>query len=645
MRGIGTRDGEGMGSRPARHARWRTWGRLALPLLALLALPVAACGPTTASAGVAADQTFTWPVSGASGDTKVSDLILDPAEVAAFYDAQAVQMIYTGLVTLGTDLSIQLDAARSIEVDATGTVYTFHLRSNLRFSDGTPLRAADFAYAIDRALDPHLCDGVDANGKPLVYGNSPYGANCTYVGTTYLIAILGAKERAAGSGGSDHSVVGHGDDTTKGVDVVDDQTLVIRLVHPAAYFLEALTYSSSFPLEQSLVDKYKNGQWVFHLDEGGCSGPFKIGSYGNGKTPADGTSIVYVPNSYWEAAHGQKLTLTKVVRPFMPDADTEYQAYRGGQNDYTDVPGADYAFARGQDDFHEVGELNIQYFGLNAQVPPFDSLDVRRAFSLALNKQLLVDRIVNGAGTPTNHIVPQGMPGFDPGLLTPPPDRTQSVTGNQAAAVQLLGQAQQNCHGNTPAGVTPVRVVAPDLPADPDYCPYIDAKDYPALKEVDIYTGGGNTTRVQIAQAAVQQWSTALGMNVQTKHLTLFGDFLSGELSGQFGMWAIGWLADYPDPQDWLSLQFATGALYNSEHVADPTLDSLLAKADTEQNPAMRLQEYNQAEQMVSDLVPWIPYEQEKVIWRQRAWVHGFGLNAISAFPDIAWPQVYITSH
>jgi oligopeptide transport system substrate-binding protein len=606
--------------------------RVGVPLIGLLSLLLAACGPSAGGGGTAADQTFTWPLQ---QESTASDEVFDPAEIATAYDVQSAQMIFSGLVTLGADLNVRADAASKWDVSSDGKMYTFHLLPNLKFSDGTPLGAADFAYGIDRALDPHLCDGTDASGNPIKYGNSPYGGNCYNAGATYLNHILGATARINGAGGSDHSVVAQGDNPAAGISVIDSQTLVIRLDQPVAYFLEALTYPSSYPIEKSLVAKYPNGMWVYHLNEGGCSGPFKVASYDGGKTPADATTMTYVPNPDWGLAHHSPLTLTKVVRPYVGSPDDMYNAYRSGQYDYTDVPGHDYPYARGQDDFHEVASLQIQYFGFNFLTPPFDNQSIRQAFDLALNKQLLVDRVLNGGGIPTNHIVPQGQPGYSPDLTNPQPDGTQSLTGNQDAAAKLLAQALQACHGVEAGGGS----------SDPDYCPYIDAKHYTPLKEIDIYTAKKNQTRVQLTKSAAEQWNTVLGLNVQEKDVASFGTLYANIQAGVYDAWAIGWIADYPDPQDWISLQFRSNSPNNYSHLTSRDLDALMDKADLEQNVAARMKDYHDLEQQLVNLGPWLPYEQAKITWRQRTWVHGFGLDSVGTFPDTSWPQVYITSH
>ena len=576
------------------------WGRVVLPLVGVLSLLLTACGQQSGAPPLAKDQKFVWPFVTSNGSLDLSGEEFDPSQISSATDFTTASLIYSGLVTIDANLRVAKDLAKSIDIDATGKTYTFHLLSNMTFSDGKPIKAQDFAYSIDRALDP------SRNG----------------VGLTYLGHILGASDRYAGK---IPTIIANGNNANAGLNVVDDQTLVIHLDQPVGFFLEALTYPTAYVVEKSLIDQYPGGKWVQHLDQGGCSGPFKVKSYGGGK------QLSFVPNPGWGAATHRTITLAQIDRPYVDSVDNEYKNYRTGQYDYTDVPDRDYAYARGQDDYREVGELAINYFAFNFTKAPFDSLEVRQEFDLALNKQLLVDRIVNGGGIPTNHIVPQGMPGYNPKLTTPPADGTQSLTGNQDAALQLLAKAKGNCKGDTFT--------------DPDYCPFISGS---SLQPIVIVANSSNATRVDLTKAAADAWSSVLGLNVQEQTVT-FKDIITAILGpatdNPYQGWALGWLADYPDPQDWLTLQFASTAPYDSSGVNDANLDSLLAKADVEQDPNKRMQLYNQAEQQVVNLVGWLPYMQAKAKWRQRSWVHGFGLNPQGSIPDIAWPNVYITAH
>lgn len=594
--------------------------RLSIGFVGLLALLVAACGTDNGSGpALAKNQTFTWPYFGT--DQMQHNATMDPAVLTAAEDTGTINLLYSGLVTLkSSNLTVQPDAATSWDVDSTGTIYTFHLKKNLHFSDGTPLTASDYAYSIDRALDPTLCTVMDAKS----YG-AQGASSCARIAYTYLSMILGGVDRF---NGTLSTMIGQGNDQTHGLDVVDPYTLRIRLSRPTPYFLEALSYPTSLPVERSLVQKYPGGLWVDHLDEGGCSGPFKVESYGGGK------DLKVVPNPYWEDAW-QKLTITEVDRPAFQKIDDEYTAYnKQGQFDFTDVPAEAYSLARSQDDFNEVPTLATQYFGLNFDKPPFDNILIRRAFDLALNKQLLVDRILNGGASPTNHIIPRGMPGFDPGLVNPPPDSTQSLTGNQDAAPKLIQQALQQCNGS----VTPT----------PDFCPYI--ANGASSQAIEFVYDSNSTTDHDITTAAANSWSQVLKLNVKAvpsnlPTLSYYGNIQPGTA---YQAWSLGWIADYPDPQDWTSLQFShtpTATPSNASDVNDPNLDKLMAAADQDMNPNDRMAKYNTIEQDLVNLVPWIPYAQGKAFWRQRSWVHGFGLNSLLTMTDVNWPNVYITQH
>jgi oligopeptide transport system substrate-binding protein len=619
-----------MGNRGRRspHSAAQVVSLALLALAGLVAVSLAACTPTgSGQSGLAKDQTFTWPyVNATAVENPQHDVaVLDPAVITNAIDSSNIAMLYSGLVTLNSStLQVEPDAASSWDVSPDGKTYTFHLRPNLFFSDGTPITADDFAYSINRAIGPY----PNASGQDLVCSiddaqTYALNGNCFALGSIYLGMIQGVldKLKLTPAQAANFSLIGKGN----GLEVVDPRTLIIRITQPAAYFLEALDYPSSYPVEKSLVDKYPGGTWVDHLNQGGCSGPFMVKSYARGK------ELQLMPNPYWEHARNKTLTLNEVDRPFLSSQDTEYKNYHAqGLYDYTDVPADQYTFAVGQFDFHQVDSLTTNYIGLNFKVPPFDNEQVRQAFDLALNKQLLIDRVFNGEQVPTNHIVPQGNPGYDPQLTGP--DGTQSVTGNQAKATALLQQAVATCKGVTPL---------------PDYCPFIDngVNSSPIKLSAGVNT---DSDRKAVATIATQTWSQVLKLNVS---IAAYDDLnaLEGVILAPTGntaqAWLIGWVADYPDPQDWLSLQFYSTAPNNFSYVNDPHLDQLMVQADGDQDPTRRMNEYHVIEQDVANLCPWIPLSQVKQPWRRRPWVQGFGLNEVLLMEDVDWPNVYILAH
>ncbi len=564
--------------------------QLLLCLLALLAMLLSGCGSSGAGGPqLDPDQVFTWPII---GTTQFSDLVLDPANVTDYPSATVIDAIYGGLVTSDHNLNVVPDMA-TWDVSPDGRQYTFHLNSNLHFSDGASITAQDFAYSLDRALDPNVC------GKP----------GCNPVAGTYLSDIKGAADRLSGNS---TTIIG------TGVIAPDALTLIINLDKPVAYFLEALTYPTSFPVEKSLVNKYGN-DWTQHLNEGGCSGPFLIKSYGDGK------ALTLTPNPYW---YGKtKLTLKEIVRPYVKDPDTAYAAYRQGQYDYTDVPTDEYQAARDQEDFHQVGLLQTNYVGMNLDYGPLKDLRVRQALALALNKQLIADRVLNGAQLPTNHIVPEGMPGFDDALTAPGSD-TRTLTGDITQAQKLLNSYYADCKCGSSLALT---LTYPDTP-----------------------------DRARTAEAMKNIWETVLpGVQITINALPTLHDLVvnlltktAGNHEGALQMWLIGWIADYPDPQDWLSLQFAPNSPLNFSNYQDGEQDghdftawNILQKADVEQDPSQRMNLYNEAEQQLVDDVAWLPYAQPLGIWRLRTYIQGYNPSALNLMSDQDWANVFVLAH
>jgi peptide/nickel transport system substrate-binding protein/oligopeptide transport system substrate-binding protein len=225
--------------------------------------------------------------------------------------------------------------------------------------------------------------------------------------------------------------------------------------------------------------------------------------------------------------------------------------------------------------------------------------------------------------------------------LLNPVDKTDALTGDQAAAGKLIQQVQADCKANGNTN---------------DWCPYVYnpsnpncAAGGPPPQEIDVWYRLKSTTRQAFSNAAAQTWSQVLCLNVQAKGFDGNGSaFYKNVRQDQFQGYAGGWLADYPDPQDWLSLQFHGGTSYvgtNYTKFVDPALDRLMDQADINTNQAARMQQYNVIEQQLVNASPEIPYNQAKAYWLQRSWVHGFGLNSLQIMPDINWPSVYILDH
>src|SRR5205814_2758716 len=166
----------------------------------------------------------------------------------------------------------------------------------------------------------------------------------------------------------------------------------------------------------------------------------------------------------------------------------------------------------------------------------FDNIHIRQAFALALNKDLITQNVLKGAVTATNHIDPQGQPGYNANLTGP--GGVTNTSGNPTMAKQLLQQGMQEAGYSSIAALPPIT-----------FTYYTD-----------------NTAIPLAAQAANQQWKTVLGVTVKAQAV-LFDKLIqlvnATQGNASLQMWIDGWLADYPDPQDWLGNFFDKGAGYN----------------------------------------------------------------------------------
>src|SRR5215472_3529677 len=207
----------------------------------------------------------------------ISDIsTLDPAQVNDPFSANAIQMIFTGLVQLDDRLQVRPQLAQSWDESPDGLTWTFHLKTNLKFSDGEPLTSRDVAYSIDRALQP----ATKSNVAPIYLGLIK---NSEKLLTSRIPTLVGDSLLTP-----------------------NDTTLLITIKRKAAYFLAMLAYPTSYVVEKSLVNKY-GSTFPDHLTEGGGSGTWKMQQYIHGK------EIDFVPNPNY---YGPKPQLKKVIFPF-----------------------------------------------------------------------------------------------------------------------------------------------------------------------------------------------------------------------------------------------------------------------------------------------------------------------------------------
>jgi peptide/nickel transport system substrate-binding protein/oligopeptide transport system substrate-binding protein len=566
--------------------------KLSLVFLSVLALLVAACGGTSTqtstqqtSKAPANQQVLVLPIE---GTTELSSF--DPALATDNPSITAINLVFTGLVSLDNNLQVRDQLAQSHSVAADGVTWTFKLRPNLKFSDGTPLTSQDVAYSIDRALKPSL--------------KSP-------VAPLYLGQIKDSDKRYAGQ---IPTLIGDS------ILTPDPQTVVLIAGSKAAYFLQILTYQCSYVVEKSMIDKYGDN-FVDHLSEGiGGDGPFKVAKYVRGQ------DIEFVPNDKY---YGAKPQLKKIVLPFYQKIDTSYKSFQAGQTDQATVLSAELSTAKSlpNKQLHQIPLLQLYFFGMNYLAKPFDNIKIRQAFALALDKNAIAHNVYKDTAIPTNHIIPTGMPGYNADLTGP--QGTKTTSGNAQLAKQLFNEGLQE-KGYTLATFPQVTLT------------------FSSLGSTDVTNELAAEQQMWHSVLGINVKLDDIDFN---KLIELRNGSVNNPNGLQ--MWGLYWASDYPDPQDWLTLIFDKGSSKNAMNYgvgntaqaqAQQANQKVMEQADVTQDQTARLQMYNKAEQALVNDVVWIPRYQASNTFVRKPCVVGVADNAQQTYPPDSWGDVYIST-
>lgn len=341
-----------------------------------------------------------------------------------------------------------------------------------------------------------------------------------------------------------------------GVQVRDEGALVIEIVGPRSYFLAKLANPVAYVVDRRTVEADPRG-WTARPNG---SGPFVIEEWRRNQRLVLKRNINY---------YGDLARLDRVTLLMGAAASNPLVLYEQGDIDFTSVPS--YALARvraGNNplaaELVSVPQLSLAYIGMHVGTPPFDDPKVRQAFALLLDRAKIAEVTLRGGVQAARGIVPPGMPGYNPNLPPPPVDLER--------ARQLLAESR---YGGA-AGIPPL--VA--------------------------YGGGWTSVLRDVAH-------DELGVTIEVRDYEDFGAYLTALDAGEFALFDIGWVADYPDPQNFLDLLFRSGSGENHTGYANPAVDALLDQAAGEPDEATRWQLYQQAEQAILADAPIIPIHHD----------------------------------
>ena len=469
---------------------------------------------------------------------------LDPARVGDAGALTFIAQIFSGLVKVSSD-GVLPDIAESWTVSDDGLVYIFTLRRDVTFHDGRGVTANDFKYSWERALTP----GTDST-----------------TARTYIGDIVGADAMLSGEATS-----------LSGVRVIDGYTMEVIIDTPRSYFLSKLTYATAFVVDKSNVET--GSEW-WRTPNG--TGPFKLSQW------ATDAYITLEKNSdYYDGAP----SLDSVVFNFL--AGRPMDLYETGN---IDVATVDLAYVERvldpagifAGDAQIISQLSLYFLGFNSAVAPFDDPLVRQAFSLALDRNKLLELVFNDMNQAAEGIVPPGIPGYNPEI--------NGLDFNPEQAKELIAQSSYGSVGNLP--------------------------------EITLTTLGYGGLISSDLEAVIYQWAVNLGVEVKVRQLEpeVFLYNLKQEKDQIFYQ---GWIADYPHQQNFLEVLFQTDADNNWGGYSNLLVDQLLIQAATltDEDAAEAL--YRQVEQiLVSDAALW-PYYFGRSYILVKPYVKGYELSPL----------------
>lgn len=454
---------------------------------------------------------------------------LDPHTVTGIPESTIVQSLFEGLV--GKDpktLEPVPGVAERWKISKDGKTYTFYLRKNAKWSNGEDLKASDFIYSWKRLLDPKTA--------------SEYAFQGFY--------IQGGKEYHLGKLKEEKAL---------GLRALDAYTLQVSLENPTPYFLSLLHHHSLYPVHQKTVEKHgmrwtKPGNLV-------SNGAFQLVSWKMNYL----ISVEKNPH-YWDR---ENVKLKKIKFYAIEKPETEEKMFRVKRLHATaSVPSEKISHWEKEENtpLQKHPYLGTYYYWINVNRKPLNNALVRKALSLAIDREKLIRYVVKGGQAPAQSFTPPGTGGFEP-LPRLPKDLSQVEM-----ARELLKKAG-----------------------------YPKGKNFPKV-EILYNTSEGHK---KIAEAISQMWSEHLGIKT-TLYNQEWKVFLDTQQSKNYSISRAGWIADYNDPFTFLEL-LTTANSGNRAGWSNSEYDELLEKSQKELNPQKRNELFQKAEGILLEELPVIP--------------------------------------
>lgn len=536
-----------------------------LPLLltAAMVAGLAGCGSSAAKETTAAsDNNQTTAESTEAGSTTGEKILkvqvgpdpetVDPALNSAIDGGNMILHAFEGLLTLDENGQLKEGQAESWETSEDGLTWTFHLRDGLKWSDGTDLTAKDFVYSWQRVCDPNVA--------------APYAE-------TVLGMVKGYDEAVAG------------DITKLDVQAPDEKTVVVNLANPCSYFGELAAFATLNPVQQATVEA--NGDaWATSADTYISNGPFMMTEW------VPGSHITFSKNpNYWNA---EAIKLDKLEFELIEDSNAAYSAYTSGEVDMIkDVPTEEIPSLQGNDDFHVEPIIGTYYVSLNLQKEYFQDARVRKALSLAIDRNYVANTLMQGTYSPASSIV-------GPGWLD---------TDGSSFAENANGGTPYIDNDNFDANLEEAKKLLEEAG-------YPNGEGFPQIE----YTTNDVGYHKVVAEYLQQAWA-AIGIDLKV-NIVEWASFTPMRRNGEFDVARNGWVGDYTDPSNILEL-FCTTNGNNDGKYTNADFDATIEDSRVTTDATTRSADLHKAEDTLMNDAGCIPIAYYNDFWLQSSKITG----------------------
>jgi len=454
--------------------------------------------------------------------------------------------LYEGLYRPNTDGSLSLGQAKDVTItdNPDGTAHVVAtLRDDIKWSDGKPVTAQDFEYSWKR-----LCDPATA---------SSYG----YIGQDFF---------------ANGALVRDGKITPDELSVkaVDDKTLEFDITANVPYTKDLLAFPSLMPLRKDIVEANPEG-WSVEAKTQVANGRYVLTSFEH-----ESKIVLEKNNKYWDKDSTKMGTLNFILSD---DDNAILAMFKAGDLDLADsFPSDELAALRETPEYTQFGQIGVYYLQMqmmDGALEQLKDLNVRKALSLAVDREYINKTVWADSRIPAYSLVPFGLP-----------DATAGSDFRKTGGEVVGGDLTTDYDANV--------VKAKELLAAAGYP---DGKGFPKLE----YVVNENTGHQAVAEAVAQSWKKNLGIDMEIvvmdwATLQEYRKTKDSQIGRQ------GWLGDYPDPASFFDLMTSSAGT-NDGHYNNPKYDELVIGARTEQDPVKRMAMYHEAEAILMNDMAIIP--------------------------------------